>query len=353
MKCVQFNDEKMYIEDFLAISKKLYQQDHTENPNEIKKLLRGTHPLSHYFKLNKFLIYQNDRVAGRFVITIYPDDSTAYIGFFECVNNMEAAAYLFDQAYQFAKKQGLARIVGPVDASFWIKYRLKINMFKGVPYTGEPYNKDYYYKLFLDNEYQVVEHYTSNVFGTVGNEYENEKYHQRYLDFLKKGYQIQSVDMSEFEMKLKELYQLLTELYSDFPIYKHVSEEDFIELFRDYKKIMNPQMVKFAYYQNQLVGFFISVPNYHNLVYHLNLFGILKLLKQKRHPKEYVMLYMGVDQSHKGLGKALAYSIMMELRSSHLPSIGALARDGKVTQNYAEDLIECRYEYVLLEKKIL
>ena len=61
---------------------------------------------------------------------------------------------------------------------------------------------------------------------------------------------------------------------------------------------------------------------------------------------------MGVDHDHRGLGKALVYSIMSELKKSGLPSIGALARDGKITQNYAEELIKDKYEYVLLEEKI-
>ena len=43
---------------------------------------------------------------------------------------------------------------------------------------------------------------------------------------------------------------------------------------------------------------------------------------------------------------------MQELQKTGLSSIGALARDGKITQNYVQDLIESKYEYVLLEKVI-
>ena len=64
------------------------------------------------------------------------------------------------------------------------------------------------------------------------------------------------------------------------------------------------------------------------------------------------MLYMGVNKEHKGLGKALVYSIVEELKKSNLPSIGALAHDGKINQNYASEVINSRYEYVLLERKL-
>ena len=64
------------------------------------------------------------------------------------------------------------------------------------------------------------------------------------------------------------------------------------------------------------------------------------------------MLYMGVENSHQGLGKAIIYSIVEELKKNNLPSIGALAHDGKISQNYAVEKIKDRYEYVLLERSI-
>ena len=352
MNYIQFDFEKKYICDFVSLSKKLYKKDNTENSNELKKILNGKHPLCKYFKLYKFLVYEKNKAVGRFTITIYPNDDTAYIGFFECINNNEVAKFIFDTARKFAKENKYKRIVGPVDASFWIKYRLKINMFNKIPYTGEPYNKEYYYKMFLDNNYKVIEHYTSSIYEAVDYNYENELYSNRYNEFIKKGYKIESPNMDEIDDILKELYSLLTELYCDFPIYKHLSESDFIDVFRNYKKIMNSEMIKLAYYNNKMVGFYISIPNYYNLVYNINIINLIKILKLKKKPKEYIMLYMGVDQEHRGLGKAIVYSIMNELMKSNLPSIGALARDGKITQNYVEELIKDRYEYVLLEERL-
>jgi hypothetical protein len=158
--------------------------------------------------------------------------------------------------------------------------------------------------------------------------------------------------MDNFNSILSELYHLLTSLYNDFPIYKDISKEDFLTIFNSYKKIINPSMIKLAYHKKKLIGFFISIPNYNNKVYNLTLPNIIKVLCTKHKPKEYVMLYMGADPEYKGLGSSLAYSIINELKESKLPSIGALARDGKVTQHYANDLIDNVYEYVLLEREL-
>jgi len=353
MKCIEFTTEPERIRDFLKLPKRLYSRaENMENPKEIRRILLGEHPLCKYFELNKFIVYDEKKPVARFAMTRYPQDDTAYFGFFECENNPAAAKEAFRIAQRFAETHHCKRIVGPVDASFWIKYRLKINKFDTPPYTGEPYNKDYYLKLFQDNGFKICEHYTSNQYKAAQYEYINKEYEGKYREFEKKGYEIRSLKLEEFGANIKVLYKLLTELYSDFPIYKDLSEADFIEIFKSYKSIIDPSMVKFGYKDGKIVGFFISVPNYGNIVYHLRPLNILKLLRIRKQPQEYIMLYIGVDQKHHGLGRALVYSIIQELNQSKKPSIGALARDGKVTQNYAKDMIEDVYEYVLLEKKL-
>ena len=353
MKCIRFDNEDKYIKDFISLPKKLYtKKDNMEDPNTITSLLVGTHPLSKYFTLNKFLIYKDELVVGRFIITEYPDDKkTCYIGFFECINDKKVAKFLFKKAYDFAKEKNYKKLVGPVDASFWIKYRLKINKFER-PYTSEPYNLDYYYKLFTDNDFKVCDHYTSQLYERVDETYSDAKFTEHFNEFTKLGYKIEKPSMKDYNKCIGEVYDLVTDLYSDFPIFKDVGKEDFLKLYESYEKIINMDMVRMAYYKDKAVGFYISIPNYHNIVYHLTPLNILKILRQRKKPKGYVMLYMGVDQNHRGLGKALVYSIVEELKKSNLPSIGALAHDGKINQNYAKEKISSRYEYVLLERKI-
>lgn len=307
LKCVKFEDESKYKKAFLSLTEKLYQPlENMEDKTEIKKLLNNTHPLSKYFKLDKFLIYQGDEVVARFVVTTYANDNIAYLGFYECIDNDDVAKFLFEQLYEFAKKKKYIKIIGPVNASFWIGYRMKINLFDKLPYTGEPYNKEYYLKQFKDNGMQICEHYTSNIYNPVEDEYTNEKYSSRLVEFQNKGYQIISPKAENFGDVLKDLYYLLTNLYSDFPIYKDLSLEDFMDVFSRYKKVINMSMVKIAYFENKMVGFFISVPNYKNKVYRLNFINLLKILKEKNKPKEYVMLYMGVDSKHTGLRKSIS-----------------------------------------------
>ena len=353
MELIKFEYEEKYIKDFIKLVTKIYDKDdNMENPDTIRQLLTDKHPLNKYFNLDKFLVYSDKEVVGRFIITTYPDDKDkCYIGFFECINDKDVAKFLFDEASKYAKKNKYKSIVGPVDASFWIKYRLKINKFER-PYTGEPYNKDYYYKLFTDNKFNVIEHYISNRFETPDESYNNPKFTEHYNEFISNGYEIIKPKDEDFDKCMEEVYVMVSNLYNDFPIYKDVKKEDFMEVFSSFKSIINMDMVRMAYYKGTPVGFYISIPNYYNKVYHLTPSNILSIMKTRKKPKDYVMLYMGVEKGHTGLGKALVYSIVEELKKSKLPSIGALARDGKINAKYANEMVDSVYEYVLLERKL-
>lgn len=352
MRCIEFTDEKKYIRDFISLSKKIYESSgNMQNDKELKSLLLGEHPLSKYFVLHKFCIYRGNEIVARFAFTVYPNDDTAYLGFFECVDEDEVAKFLFEQAVAFAKSCGFKQILGPVNASFWMGYRLKTNLFDERAYTGEPYNPKYYERLFLQNGFAVAEHYISSVYKRVEKDFELEKYRNRYDEFVQKGYEIVSPSMRDWDKTMAEIHELITILYQDFPIYKSITKKDFCTYFASYKSIVDLRMVKMAYYRGKAVGFYISIPNYNNSVYHTsNPLNILRILRLRKNPTEYVMLYMGVLPEHQGLGKVLVQSIMNELKESGLGSIGALQRDGKITQSYVNELIEKRYEYVLLKR---
>ncbi|MBP5472410.1 MAG: hypothetical protein J6Y12_07050, partial [Lachnospiraceae bacterium] len=82
MECIKVGNEERYIKDFLNLAKRLYtKKDNMESPDTIRKFLTGEHPMSKYFTLDAYLIYDGDRAVGIFALTIYPDDTVCYLGF--------------------------------------------------------------------------------------------------------------------------------------------------------------------------------------------------------------------------------------------------------------------------------
>lgn len=344
---------KEYIQEFLDLPERIYaRHEMMQNKEEERAILECRHALSHYFTATPILIYEDGRAVSRGVITVYPEDDTAYLGYFESENNNAAAGLLFHTAFGIVRDLGMKGIAGPIDCSFWIRYGLKTNRF-GNPYTGESYNKDYYLRLWEENGFQMWEQYVSNHYMPVRSDKDCEKYIERLAKMQEAGYVIKSPGPREFRRILGEVYGLLMEVYSSFPGYKRITEKEFRKLFKYLKSLLNYSMVKMAYYEGEAVGFFISVPNFGNEVYGKN--GLMKMLKihsRKKKPESYVMLYMGVDPRHQGLGKALAEAVRLELKAQQVPSVGALIRQGSGGREYVRHLIEHEYEYVLLERQV-
>ncbi len=351
---VVFNSEcGRFLKDFSALPKRLYSpRELTQNPRDEYLLLNGCHILSGYFIVTPILVYRDGIAVSRAVVTIYPDDSAAYLGFFESENDPDAAALLFKTAEKIAAANGKSEIIGPVDCSFWIKYRFKTDRF-GAPYTGEPYNKEYYPELWERFGFKICCGYSSNRYKIVESDVGCEKYSARLAEKLNAGYEIKSPDADSFDKALGEVYSLMIELYSGFPTYKRITEREFRAMYGSLKPLLNYSMVKLAYYNGKAVGFFISVPNYGNLIYGKPTpIKLARILAKKRKPRSYVMLYMGVDGEHRGLGKALAEVIRLELKKQRVPSVGALIRDGNCSKDYMENIRDFEYRYALYSKKV-
>jgi hypothetical protein len=352
---VKFDNEPACRKDFLHLPETLYRKwELTQNRREEEALLAGTHVLSQYFTLDKFIVYSASRACARCIVTTYPDDPAAYIGFFECIRDTECSRTLFNAVHAFLAQKGYRRIVGPVDSSFWIKYRLKVDRFENGPYVSEPYNKPYYLELFTDSGYEIAERYISNAYGRLPLlRYENQKYAGRYERLCSKGYRIVSPGGSEFNDALKAVYSLLMELYRDFPVFKPLSEDAFLEQYRYFAKILDFSMVKIAFFQDEPVGFFVGVPDYKNTLNRkITLLTLINVFFKKLRAGRYVMLYAGVKQGHEGLGGAMLHSLMDTVRRRRATSVGALIKAGNFTGKYADDRIESTYSYVLLSRKL-
>ncbi len=355
-RAVLFDYEDKYKEDFLLLPSLLYsKKEITQNLSEESKIISGDHVLNKYFKLYKILVYdKSERPCARCVVTVYHNSDTAYIGFFECIDDGGCAKLLFEKAEEYAGTEGVKKISGPLDCSFWIKYRLKTDGFGNPPYTGEPYNKEYYKKFFEDNGFGITGKWASNIYPVPPlflkerNMYEN-----RLENAVKNKYKIVGTRKKDFDETVGIIYGLISETYSDFATYSDITREDFGEIFKDYRYILDYNLLKIAYLGPKPVGFSIVLPDYGNLLFkEMTLLNKFKILLKRIRCNTYVSLYMGVLKEHRGLGKAFTHKIIQNMYLRRSNCIGALIAKGKVTEKYAEKHIIRQNEYVLYEKEL-
>jgi len=251
------NDKELFLrfpskvyDDKHIMQDKIFEREVLENTNILCKGVK-TVPL---IAKNK-----NDEVVARCLLSFYEDD-TAYIGFFECINNSEAAKELLTAGESIAREEGKKKILGPIDLSFWARYRFCTS--EDLPYIGEPANKVYYKGLWEENGFKVSEEYISNFFDVADESFDSEKARKRLQSAKDEGYVFTHPNVDDFEKYLRDIYPVLIEGYKDFCGFKMISEEDFVKLYSQLKMVIDPETVFLAYKDGDLKGFLICLPDY-------------------------------------------------------------------------------------------
>lgn len=342
-------------EDFIALVDQLYPANQRRpRAKEIQQLINQSHVLSPQFSFQAYVLYQDKQALMRASLILYPNQRQAYLGYFEGVNHPQTMTFLVDYLAKAALTAGYDQLVGPIDGSFWLAYRMKLDQFQRPAFTGEPHNLAYYPQLWRQAGFELVETYVSNYYPSPDSNFEPNKLKQRFQYFQHKGIKFRPPTADTWSADLAKMYSLLTELYQDFPFFVPIDQESFCQLFDPLQKVLNFKWVNLAFDQDRLIGFMIALPNYGSLLdQDLNLFRIVKLLQKKYRPKEVIMLYLGVDPAYLGLGSALVYPLVQHFRKNKIRAIGALIKQGKVSQNYLGGMIDGQTHYGLFAKKLV
>jgi hypothetical protein len=286
------------------------------------------------------------------MLTYYPGDDTGYLGFFEAHPVPEAVKVMFDHVQSRAAADGKRRLLGPVDASIYINYRFKCDRFDKT-YTGEPYNKPYYPTLWEDWGFSLCSRYLSNQLRRVEEGDTDPRLRRIYDRFIARGYRFVSPRRQDFGRYLPDIWDSMMRLYAGFAGFKPLTQAQFSALFSGLKYVLNFDMVKLVYKGDQLRAFGICLPNYGNLTRgRLTIGKLLRILKLRSKPQEYVILYVGADPGASGLGGALIHDIRNSLYRNGCTAIGALIREGNITGKVYDFLYTDCFHYSLFSKEL-
>lgn len=342
-----------------------------------KALLNGTHPLSSITRIEGFLMFDLkeqeepslENCLARIALIHLKDDVTdtkaattikLYFGFFDARLQTKTIEPLLRHIEAIAvnalptDRLGLNQTVemhGPLNGNFWMGYRFKMDHFDEPAYIGEPINPAHYPALFLDAGYHIADLYSSNFYAA--HSQMPPRMQKRLKRFRENGYDIRPPKAAEVKNLLPTLHRLLTELYSSFPTYRAINEEQFFTLFSDLTKIIDRDLVRIAIKDGETVAFLICFPDYGNrLNSSRSLLTKLLAILSKKKTNRAVLLYLGVRPGHLGLGPAMVADLKQSLDRRHLPIVGALIHSGKITADYAASQIVQTNHYALLAKTV-
>ena len=230
-------------------------------------------------------------------------------GFFECIDDEEAAKILFDTAKNWLEKNGYNSMDGPINFGERDKWwGCLVEGFEINPNYLQNYGKAYYQKLFENYGFQLL---------------------FRQLTFLKKvrtplseklslkaeralrdpNYNFKTLEKRNIQKYIREFTKIYNDAWAKYPGVSKLELSQAKLLFAQLKPILDEKILWFAYHNNDPVGFFISIPEMNQIFKHVNgkldLFGKLKTfyhLKIKKSCKKMVGLVFGIVPKHQGKG---------------------------------------------------
>jgi len=291
MKVTEVNDKKSR-RQFLDFPKQHYRGDSNWTcllDVEIESIFNPNH--NDCFKQGDaarwILFDDNDILAGR--ITVFYDmkkangsnlQPTGGIGFFECINNQEAANLLFDTAKIWLTSKGMEAMDGPVNfGENFVHWGLLVEGFMPQAY-GMPYNYPYYKTLFENYGFQTYfEQYSYHVDLTKPFPERQEKF-ARFV-MRKANYSFEHIDFKNYKKYLNDAVEVYNAVWSDFhEDYTPLKYTDFEKIFIDAKELLMEDLIVFAYDDGKPIGMIVTFPDLNQVFKKLN--GKLHLINKLR-----------------------------------------------------------------------
>lgn len=240
------------------------------------------------------------------------------MGFFECINDQQAADLLFDTAKEWLQERGMEAMDGPVNFGekdrFW---GLMVKGFETPPPYLLNYNPPYYQQLF--ENYGFQNYYEQYVYGLSGNTVVPPLVHRNFERLTRtQGYVYKSLDLSQLESFAHDFMTIYNQAWKD--VHKHfkpMTREQALNTFKSMKAVVDPDMVIFAYHQQVPIAIFVGIPELNQIFRHLNgklnLWGKIRFLyhKWKKTCNTIYGIVFGVvpEYRNKGVESGLILSI--------------------------------------------
>ena len=258
------------------------------------------------------------------------EQPTGGIGFFECVNDKEAAFILFNTAKSWLKEKGMEAMDGPVNFGETDKYwGLLVSGFTH-PSFDVPYHPPYYQNLFESFGFQVyykMEGFHLDITKPLPERLT--KIAERILH--KPGYEFRHFTWNAEKKFIRDFAEVFNEAWASFKQNFEPLDPEYIRAtLKKSKPIMDEEFIWMAYFEGKPIGIYLMFPDMNMILKHLNgklgLFNALKFLwlKKRNTITRAKGLLMGVipKYQNRGIESAFIHNLAAVFRKkSHYSEI--------------------------------
>lgn len=208
------------------------------------------------------------------------DQPTGGMGFFDCINNQEAAFALFEACKLWLKNKGMEAMDGPVN--FGERDRWWGCLIEGFTYPNycNNYNFPYYRDLFeaygFQDYFQQLT-YHSPITDERMNPVIKEKAKRLATNT---DYHFKHIEKGNNDKYALDFMVIYNKAWAKFPGVKPLSEAHVKAMFKSLKPVMDEKLLWFGYYKDEPIACFIMIPEINEIVRRLNgSFNLLAKLK--------------------------------------------------------------------------
>jgi hypothetical protein len=240
------------------------------------------------------------------------------MGFFECIENKEAAFLLFDTCKNWLEKGGMEAMDGPINfgerSMYW---GCQISNFEDAPVYQMNYNPTYYASFFEDYGFGV--YFNQYVFWRSVTEPAQDVFHRKYNQ-LKEDPTFRIADIRGIPLeKVAEDFRIVYNgAWGGHSHFKTMSPDAAQKIMKALKPIIDPEIIIFAYKNEVPIGFYVNTPELNQIFKYvngdLNWIGKLKFLyhKWKKTPTRMLGIVFGVTKEWQGKGIEAAMIVFGE-----------------------------------------
>ncbi|QSE98360.1 hypothetical protein [Fulvivirga lutea] len=320
MNVVEVKD-KSSIKEFIQFPVRLYKDEKTwirpldkdiENvfdPKKNKTFRNG--------KCTRWILQRDGETIGRIAAfvnekTVHKDNDqpTGGLGFFECINDRQAANLLFDTGKKWLEDQGMEAMDGPINFGERDKWwGCLIDGFHIEPNYNCNYNFPYYVQLFENYGFQI--YFKQFTFGRKVRAPFSQK-------LMEKGEKIMADKDSGYHFEHLRLKNL-AKYTEDFRVvynkawarHKGVSKMTSLQakaIMKQMKPIIDEKIIWFGYHNNEPIAFYINLPEVNQIFKYVNgkldWIGKLKFVyhKWRKSCNKMLGLVFGIAPEHQGKG---------------------------------------------------
>lgn len=253
--------------------------------------------------IGRVAAFVNDKYTSQF-------PKVGGMGFFECIDNKDAAFLLINTAKAWLIDQGMEAMDGPINFGerdkFW---GLTIENFRQSPYYGQNYTPEYYLTFF--KEYGFEEYYQQLIFYRRIEDPLQEKFEERAARLAKDpDYVVKIIDKRDLPKLAKDFREVYNRAWGkrDGDKFVGMSEAQAKAITGALKPILDNKLGYFAYYKGTAIGFYIAIPELNAIFKKFDgKFGLWQKLQflfllKTGSCKTSVGLVFGVDPAHQGKG---------------------------------------------------